>query len=186
MFFEQNSQTHCERCYQELFCPRCGHCEKPVMDRCITALGKKWHVDHFICTQCLNPFNGGNFFERDGRPYCETDFFNLFAPKCASCNEAIKGDCINALGSQVGGCRLHVKTRLLLTMHIFTYHLWLQWMVYPFDKNHIQSGIQNTSFVLTVRNPSPVALSLNTMVSPIVKSIITNNLAPFVLDVESQ
>jgi len=99
-FFEQNGQTHCERCFQEMFCPRCGHCEKPVMDRCITALGKKWHVDHFICTQCLNPFNGGNFFEKDGRPYCETDFFNLFAPKCASCNEPIKGDCINALGSQ--------------------------------------------------------------------------------------
>jgi len=100
LFFEQGGQTLCERCYQEMFCPRCAHCEKPVMDRCITALGKKWHVEHFICTQCLNPFNGGNFFEKDGRPYCEADFFNLFAPKCAGCNEPIKGDCINALGTQ--------------------------------------------------------------------------------------
>jgi len=99
-FYEHNSSPHCENCYQELFCPKCAHCDKPVLDRCITALGKKWHVDHFICTQCLKPFQGGNFYERDGRPYCELDFYGAFAPKCASCNEAIRGDCINALGSQ--------------------------------------------------------------------------------------
>jgi len=99
-FYEHNGSPHCENCYQELFCPKCAHCDKPVLDRCITALGKKWHVDHFICTQCLKPFQGGNFYERDGRPYCELDFYGAFAPKCASCNEAIRGDCINALGSQ--------------------------------------------------------------------------------------
>jgi len=99
-FYEQNGMPHCERCFQELYCPKCAHCDKPVLDRCITALGKKWHVEHFICTQCLKPFAGGNFFERDGRPYCEADFYGLFAPKCANCHEAIKGDCINALGSQ--------------------------------------------------------------------------------------
>jgi len=99
-FYEQNGMPHCERCFQEMFCPKCGHCDKPVLDRCITALGKKWHTDHFICTQCLKPFGTGNFFERDGRPYCETDIYALFAPKCAGCNEPIRGDCINALGSQ--------------------------------------------------------------------------------------
>jgi len=99
-FYEHNGTPHCERCYQELYCPKCAHCDGPVLDRCITALGKKWHVDHFICTQCLKPFQGGNFFERDGRPYCEQDFYGLYAPKCAGCNEAVRGDCINALGSQ--------------------------------------------------------------------------------------
>jgi len=99
-FFEQNGTPHCENCFQELYCPKCAHCDKPVLDRCITALGKKWHVDHFICTQCLKPFAGGNFFEKDSRPYCEADFYALFAPKCGSCNDPIRGDCINALGSQ--------------------------------------------------------------------------------------
>jgi len=99
-FYEQNGTPYCERCFQELYCAKCAHCDKPVLDRCITALGKKWHVDHFICTQCLKPFAGGNFFERDGRPYCEADFYALFAPKCAGCNDPIRGDCINALGSQ--------------------------------------------------------------------------------------
>jgi len=99
-FYEQNGTPFCERCFQELYCPKCGHCDKPVLDRCITALGKKWHVDHFICTQCLKPFGAGNFYEKDGRPYCEADFFALYAPKCTACNEPIRGDCINALGSQ--------------------------------------------------------------------------------------
>jgi len=99
-FYEYNGEPHCENCYQELFCHKCAHCDKPVLDRCITAMGKKWHPDHFICTQCLLPFKNGTFFERDGKPYCEQDFFGVFAPKCGSCNEPIRGDCINALGKQ--------------------------------------------------------------------------------------
>jgi len=99
-FFEHEGRPNCEKCYRQLFCPRCAHCDEPILDRCITALGKKWHINHFICTQCLKPFEGGNFFERDGRPYCEQDFYSVFAPRCASCDQAIKGDCINALGSQ--------------------------------------------------------------------------------------
>ncbi len=55
-FFEQNGVPYCETCFQAQYCPRCAHCEKPIQDRCVTALGKKWHSDHFICTQCLKPF----------------------------------------------------------------------------------------------------------------------------------
>eukprot|EP01113_Clastostelium_recurvatum_P030880 TRINITY_DN37_c0_g1_i1.p1 TRINITY_DN37_c0_g1~~TRINITY_DN37_c0_g1_i1.p1 ORF type:complete len:533 (-),score=158.98 TRINITY_DN37_c0_g1_i1:142-1740(-) len=98
-FYEQDGAPHCERCYQDLFCSRCAHCDESILDRCITALGKKWHIHHFVCTTCLKPFEGGSFFERDGRPYCEADFYNVYAPKCAGCNQSIKGECINALGT---------------------------------------------------------------------------------------
>jgi paxillin len=100
-FYEANGVPNCENCYQNIFCPKCAHCNNAILDRCITALGKKWHPEHFICGQCLKPFPGGNFFEKDGRPYCETDFFALFASRCGACQEPIKGDCINALGQQV-------------------------------------------------------------------------------------
>lgn len=60
-FYEQDGVPNCERCYQELLCPRCAHCDEPILDRCVTALGKKWHMDHFICTQCLSPFHNGVF-----------------------------------------------------------------------------------------------------------------------------
>jgi paxillin len=99
-FYEQDEKPHCEKCYQELFCARCAHCDEPILDRCVTALNKKWHVHHFICTQCLGPFEGGTFFEKEGRPYCENCFYGAFASRCASCNQPIRGECINALGQQ--------------------------------------------------------------------------------------
>eukprot|EP01112_Ceratiomyxa_fruticulosa_P023446 TRINITY_DN8958_c0_g1_i1.p1 TRINITY_DN8958_c0_g1~~TRINITY_DN8958_c0_g1_i1.p1 ORF type:complete len:535 (-),score=106.74 TRINITY_DN8958_c0_g1_i1:102-1706(-) len=98
-FYEQDGVPHCEKCYQDLFCSRCAHCDESILDRCITALGKKWHIHHFVCAQCGQNFNNGSFFEKDGRPYCENDFYNAFAPRCAGCNQGIKGECINALGT---------------------------------------------------------------------------------------
>jgi paxillin len=97
-FFEQDGIPHCERCYQELLCARCAHCDEAILDRCVTALGRKWHMHHFICTQCLAPFNNGTFFERDHRPYCDKCFSGAFAPRCAGCNQPITGECTNALG----------------------------------------------------------------------------------------
>jgi len=99
-FYEIEGHSQCENCYRALSCPRCAQCDKPVTDRCITALGKKWHPEHFVCTQCLQPFGSGQFFERDGKPYCERDFYGGFAPKCAACNQAITSDAVNALGQQ--------------------------------------------------------------------------------------
>jgi len=99
-FFEIEGQPQCEKCYKQLSCPRCAHCDQPITDKAITAMGKKWHMDHFVCTTCSQPFPAGQYFERDGRPYCERDFYSGFAPKCAKCNNAITGDCVNALGQQ--------------------------------------------------------------------------------------
>jgi len=97
-YFEQDGVPHCEKCYQELLCPRCAHCDEAILDKCVTAIGRKWHPHHFICTQCLSPFGTGTFFERDGRPYCESCFNGNFAPRCAGCNQPIRGECTNALG----------------------------------------------------------------------------------------
>lgn len=98
-FFELAGQAHCQRCYQIQFCPKCAHCNQAITDRCVTALDKKWHIHCFVCTQCTSPFQG-NFFERDGRPYCDKCFHQVFAPRCRSCNQPVLGDCVNALGAQ--------------------------------------------------------------------------------------
>lgn len=55
----------------------------------ITALGKTWHPEHFTCTHCNQELGTRNFFEREGRPYCESDYHNLFSPRCAYCNGPI-------------------------------------------------------------------------------------------------
>lgn len=99
-FYEHKSDVLCEPCYQNICCPKCAVCTKPILDRCVQALNKKYHVECFVCVQCLKPFPDGRFFERDGKPYCEKDFFDVFAPKCGRCQEPIKTECISALGKQ--------------------------------------------------------------------------------------
>ena len=67
----------------------CNACEKPIVGQVITALGKTWHPEHFTCNHCNQELGTRNFFERDGQPYCELDYHNLFSPRCAYCNGAI-------------------------------------------------------------------------------------------------
>lgn len=67
----------------------CNACEKPIVGQVITALGKTWHPEHFTCTHCREELGTRNFFEREGHPYCENDYHNLFSPRCAYCNGPI-------------------------------------------------------------------------------------------------
>lgn len=55
----------------------------------VTALGRTWHPEHFVCFHCRNELGTKNFFERDGQPYCEPDYHHLFSPRCAYCNGPI-------------------------------------------------------------------------------------------------
>lgn len=67
----------------------CSACDKPIVGQVITALGRTWHPEHFTCSHCCQELGTRNFFERDGHPYCEPDYHNLFSPRCAYCNGAI-------------------------------------------------------------------------------------------------
>lgn len=99
-FYDVGGMPQCEQCFKNLSCPRCGYCDQPIVDRYVTALGKKWHPEHFVCAQCLQPFPNGAFFERDSKPYCESCFYSMYAYRCAGCNEVIKGECITAFGQR--------------------------------------------------------------------------------------
>lgn len=55
----------------------------------VTAMGRTWHPEHFVCTHCQEEIGSKNFFERDGQPYCEKDYHNLFSPRCHYCNGPI-------------------------------------------------------------------------------------------------
>lgn len=68
--------------------------------KCVTALEKTWHTEHFFCAQCGKQFGEEGFHERDGKPYCREDYFDMFAPKCGGCNRAIMENYISALNSQ--------------------------------------------------------------------------------------
>ncbi|XP_055596923.1 paxillin-like isoform X6 [Uranotaenia lowii] len=99
-FFERDGNPYCEADYHNLFSPRCAYCNGPILDKCVTALEKTWHTEHFFCAQCGQQFGEDGFHERDGKPYCRNDYFDMFAPKCNGCNRAIMENYISALNSQ--------------------------------------------------------------------------------------
>ncbi|XP_058512890.1 paxillin isoform X3 [Ochotona princeps] len=75
----------------------CGACKKPIAGQVVTAMGKTWHPEHFVCTHCQEEIGSRNFFERDGQPYCERDYHNLFSPRCYYCNGPILDKVVTAL-----------------------------------------------------------------------------------------
>ncbi|KAJ8261021.1 hypothetical protein COCON_G00167440 [Conger conger] len=75
----------------------CGACRKPIVGQVVTAMGRTWHPEHFVCTHCQEEIGSRNFFERDGQPYCEKDYHNLYSPRCHYCNGPILDKVVTAL-----------------------------------------------------------------------------------------
>lgn len=57
-------------------CPQCG---QAVIGPVVIALGRMWHPEHFCCAHCGDSIGHRNFFERQGKAYCETDFHGIFS-----------------------------------------------------------------------------------------------------------
>ena len=55
-------------------CPQCG---QAVIGPVVIALGRMWHPEHFCCAHCGDAIGHRNFFERQGKAYCETDFHGI-------------------------------------------------------------------------------------------------------------
>lgn len=70
------------------------------LQKCVTALEKTWHTEHFFCAQCGKQFGEEGFHEREGRPYCRDDYFDMFAPKCGGCSRPIMENYVSALSTQ--------------------------------------------------------------------------------------
>ncbi|XP_055322490.1 PDZ and LIM domain protein Zasp isoform X16 [Sitodiplosis mosellana] len=80
--------------------PKCGCCQAQIRGPFITALGRIWCPDHFVCVNgtCRRPLQDIGFVEEKGDLYCEYCFEQFLAPPCDKCNGKIKGDCLNAIG----------------------------------------------------------------------------------------
>lgn len=79
--------------------PVCSGCNMPIRGPFVTALGKCWCPDHFVCAnpQCGTKLLDIGFVEEGGFLYCERDYAQHFAPHCDKCGQAIIGECVNAL-----------------------------------------------------------------------------------------
>ncbi|KAJ8374475.1 hypothetical protein SKAU_G00050550 [Synaphobranchus kaupii] len=75
----------------------CASCGKCIVGKMLTALGEVWHPEHFVCTSCGTGLGTCSFFEREGKAYCETDYQNLFSPRCAYCKGPILQNILTAM-----------------------------------------------------------------------------------------
>ncbi|KAI9092706.1 hypothetical protein DFS34DRAFT_287664 [Phlyctochytrium arcticum] len=100
-YLEKIPDIYCESCYHIQFAEKCAYCEEPITNRCIQALGKAFHPEHFFCCQCGKNFDiDETFMECDGRAYCSEDYSALFATGCSACQKALVTDYITAAGGK--------------------------------------------------------------------------------------
>lgn len=85
-----NTIPLCEHCYfkrQDLLC--CS-CDGALRGSYITALGKKYHVEHFTCSLCSVVFGSDDsYYEHEDNIYCRYHYSTLYAAKCEGCKTAI-------------------------------------------------------------------------------------------------
>jgi hypothetical protein len=86
---EYEGSLYCTEDYNKLLRNTCASCHKPIQGRSVTALGRVWHPEHFVCAVCHEPFAGSNFYEAEGKPYCEAHYTQMFGDPCAKCGRPV-------------------------------------------------------------------------------------------------
>lgn len=63
-FFDHEGMPYCETHYHAKRGSLCAGCSKPITGRCITAMFRKFHPEHFVCAFCLKQLNKGKTWSR--------------------------------------------------------------------------------------------------------------------------
>jgi len=69
-FVEYKEQLYCDKDYKELYAPKCANCKGVITAKCVTALDKYFHPEHFVCPGCGLSLQGKTFLEFEGMPFC--------------------------------------------------------------------------------------------------------------------
>lgn len=56
---DHEGMPYCETHYHAKRGSLCAGCSKPITGRCITAMFRKFHPEHFVCAFCLKQLNKG-------------------------------------------------------------------------------------------------------------------------------
>ncbi|CAF4397095.1 unnamed protein product [Rotaria socialis] len=75
----------------------CHSCGISIRGPYISAIGRCYCVDHFTCSKCKANLVDCGFVEENGKLYCENDFEQYLAPRCAKCSQSILKECVHAL-----------------------------------------------------------------------------------------
>ena len=92
---------YCHLDYHELYSPRCRSCKTPIESEVVVACGGSWHVGHFFCAECGDPFDAKTpFVERNGYAWCVGCHAGRFSGKCKGCRKPVIEGGVSALGSE--------------------------------------------------------------------------------------
>lgn len=70
-----------------LLCFKCGNA---LRGSYITALDRKYHIEHFTCSVCPTVFGAqDSYYEHDGDVFCHYHYSTKFAQLCNGCHHAI-------------------------------------------------------------------------------------------------
>lgn len=80
----------CETDYFRRLGLLCYQCGGALRGSYITALDRKYHVDHFTCSLCPTVFGAqDSYYEHDSNVYCHYHYSTQFAQRCNGCQTAI-------------------------------------------------------------------------------------------------
>lgn len=80
----------CEYDYFKRLDLLCFNCDNALRGPYITALGNKYHLEHFKCSACGKIFESDeSYYEHENSIYCHFHYSNMFATKCEGCKSSI-------------------------------------------------------------------------------------------------
>ncbi|KER00354.1 hypothetical protein AUEXF2481DRAFT_24692 [Aureobasidium subglaciale EXF-2481] len=97
---DESLRFFCGLDFHEFFSPRCKSCKTPIEGEVVVACGAEWHVGHFFCAQCGDPFDSTTpFVEKEGYAWCVGCHTNRYSAKCRKCRRPVTDVVIKALGA---------------------------------------------------------------------------------------
>ncbi|CAI7577872.1 unnamed protein product [Penicillium manginii] len=80
----------CETDYFRRLGLLCHDCGGALRGSYITALERKYHIEHFTCSVCPTVFGAqDSYYEHEGKVYCHFHYSTQFAQRCHGCQTAI-------------------------------------------------------------------------------------------------
>jgi len=68
----------------------CFECGQALRGSYITALDRKYHIEHFTCSACPTVFGAADsYYEHEGSVYCHYHYSTQFAQRCNGCQTSI-------------------------------------------------------------------------------------------------
>ncbi|KAE9970296.1 hypothetical protein BLS_004972 [Venturia inaequalis] len=85
-----NQYPLCETDYFKRLDLICYQCGGALRGSYITALDRKYHIEHFTCTLCPTVFGAqDSYYEHEGNVYCHYHYSTKFAQRCTGCQNSI-------------------------------------------------------------------------------------------------